>query len=44
MDGIPPLKHVDHNTQLGVILTLADAALNPAVDVTDKLPSLSNNI
>jgi len=33
LDGIPSLKHVNHNTQLGVTFKLSESALNLTVNV-----------
>ncbi|PKU42978.1 hypothetical protein llap_6739 [Limosa lapponica baueri] len=36
LDGFASLQHVDCSTQLGVIGTLAEGALNPTIHVTNK--------
>jgi len=36
LNGIPSIQRADHATQLGLVSKLAEGALNPTVNVTDK--------
>lgn len=43
MGDIPSLRHVDCNTQFGVIYNLAEVVLNPTVSVTDEFSGLAGH-